>query len=886
MNKLKGIQDIAAIQKVTWISTITLLILLSLFFTVMFYSTGKLTSQIKLITEHPFAVSGYIGDVKTGLAMMRIRTERLQSYNQPEDVEQIRSALENLYIDMETLIDNVDNLYLGPDEDVAALRKSYGRIKEEHERLLQFAMLPSSTTDIIADYEQRRLYSLYDTFEQDAHRILTFVRNTQQNIFTAADHLSKSAMTWSFVIIAAMASGLLLSQTAIRKMSRRLYDKNNQFAMLSSTVDETFLIFEKDRKQCDFVSGSADRVLGLSANLLEKNRELIYKYMDEETAARIRTELYLGNKTSSETDVEYHHPQSIEPRWIRLRFYRIDENNQTKYIITMTDRTKERRSEQALRDALVGAQNANNAKRDFLSRMSHEIRTPMNAIIGMTTIAAASMDDRRRMEDCLEKIGYSSKHLLMLINDVLDMSRIENNSMKLSKEPFDLYQFLNTFISVVYPQARAKGLQFSEKTTGFSEHTTYLGDSLRLNQILLNLTSNAIKFTPCGGTVNLEVAHMPSRDKKSWLRFVVSDTGIGMDEDALKRLYMPFEQADAAIARKYGGTGLGMSITQNLVALMGGYIDVKSTPEKGTTVVVDLPFEKSNIDLQPIQAESLESLTVLVADDEQDICEHTALLLEKMKIRADWVLSGAEAVERVTAAQESGRGFDVCFIDWKMPQMDGVETTRRIREKVGRDTPIIIISAYDWSEIEEEARDAGANAFIAKPLFQSSIYNALVSITNGAFGMSEISKNISGDSLQGKRLLLAEDNALNMEIAVSLLEMNGAAVECAENGQEAVDCFLQSKPGYFDAILMDVQMPVMNGYEATEQIRSCGRDDAKKIPIIATTANAFTEDVATVLAAGMNAHVSKPLDIGQLCSVLLDQFSRHSAEAIDIADHK
>ena len=536
--------------------------------------------------------------------------------------------------------------------------------------------------------------------------------------------------------------------------------------------------------------------------------------------------------------------------------------------MTLTDRTEERRSNQALQDALTSAQKANDAKKDFLSRMSHEIRTPMNAIIGMTTIAAASIEDRSRVENCLEKISYSSKHLLMLINDVLDMSRIESNRMSINMEPFELFQFLNTFVSIVYPQANDKGLEFVEKTAGFSEHTTYIGDSLRLNQILLNLTSNAIKFTPSGGKVSLEVTHLPTRSNKCWLRFTVTDTGIGMDEQGLSHLYKHFEQADASIAGKYGGTGLGMSITQNLVSLMGGYIKVKSKPGMGTTFTVELPFEQSNVDLQPLRENALESLEVLVADDEQDICEHTVLLLEKMNINAEWVLSGTEAVERVVSAQESGHEFDVCFIDWKMPDIDGVETTRRIREKVGPDTPIIIISAYDWSEIEEEVRAAGVNAFIAKPMFQSSIYNALVNVTNGAFGMTESNLKVEGHRLDGKRFLLAEDNKLNMEIVVTLLKMNGASVESVENGQEAVDRFLHTDPGYYDAILMDIQMPVMDGCEATKQIRACGRADAQNIPIIATTANAFEEDIATVMAAGMDAHIGKPLDIEELCSIL------------------
>lgn len=859
------------IRKVTFGGTTALLSLLFLFLVVTLFSTSRLASQIKLLTEHPFAVSSNISDLKTNLALMRIRTERLQSYNQPEDIETVRAALSELYANMDLLLDEIETLYLGPDEDIDKLKATYDSILEAHRLFLDFAMLPTSTTDVISDYEEEHLYPLYDIFEEDAARILTFVRGTQQNIFTSAGQMSRTTMLWSCIIIIATTLGLILFQWIIRRMNRRLYQKNRQFEVLSNTIDETFLIFEKGSRECDFVSGSAGRVLGISAGALEKNIELVFDYMNEDTAHEIRQKVSGGSDTFWDMLIEYRHPQIAQPRWLQLRFYRIGENGGTKYIMTITDRTEERLSNQALQDALTSAQKANSAKKDFLSRMSHEIRTPMNAIIGMTTIAAASIEDSAKVEDCLEKIGYSSKHLLMLINDVLDMSRIESNRMSINSEPFELYQFLNAFVSVVYPQASAKGLEFTEKTTGFSEHTTYLGDPLRLNQILLNLTSNAIKFTPDGGKIGLEVTHLPSNGKKNWLRFVVWDNGIGMDEQELKHLFKPFEQANASIAGKYGGTGLGMSITQNLISLMGGYIHVKSEPGKGTKFTVELPFESSSVDLQPLKAESLEALEVLVADDERDICEHTVLLLEKMKIRAEWVLSGGEAVERVTLAAEQGRGFDICFIDWKMPDMDGVETTRRIREKVGPDTPIIIISAYDWSDIESEARAAGVNAFIAKPMFQSSIYNVLVSVTNGALGMAKPKSNAKIHSLEGKRLLLAEDNMLNREIAVTLLEMHGASVETVENGQEAVSGFLAMEPGYFDAILMDVQMPVMDGCEASKQIRACGRSDARQIPIIATTANAFAEDVATVMAAGMDAHLSKPLDIEQLCE-LLDKF--------------
>lgn len=868
MGRKKLQQEDCIIKRITLAGTVSLFLLLLLFLIFTVSRIRNLVSQVELIAEHPFTVNGDVSEIRKNLALMRIRTERLQAYNQPEDIELVRLSLEELYIEMEKVLAEVETLYLGPEEDTVALRATYEEIQQAHQLFLEFSRKKSSTTEVIAEYEKEYLYPLYEKFDEDAVRIRSFVRATQQSIFDSAERMSHTTVIWSCIISASIIIGLIFFQWTIRRMNQRLYQKNRQFEVLSDTIDETFFIFEEGSKQCEFVSGNAERILGIPQESLRENRGLFYENMTKETAEEISNEIYTEGRIAWNKEVEYHSPQSTEPRWLHIRSYRIEENGSTRYVMTLMDRTEERRANQALEDALESAQKANNAKKDFLSRMSHEIRTPMNAIIGMSSIAAASIDDHVKVADCLEKIGHSSKHLLMLINDVLDMSRLESNRLSINAEPFDLFQFMNTFVSVVHPQATAKKLDFQEKLVGFSEHTTYIGDSLRLNQILLNLLSNAIKFTPAGGKVNLEVTNLKARGNKSWMRFVVSDTGIGMDEQGLSKLYIPFEQANESIAGKYGGTGLGMPITQNLVSLMGGYIHAESKLGEGTTFTVELPFQQSEVDLETCLNPKLENMEVLVVDDEQDICEHAVLLLEKMKIHAEWVLSGKDAVDRVISARESGAGYDVCFIDWKMPDMDGVETTRRIRQAVGPETPIIIISAYDWSDIEEEARVAGVNAFIAKPMFQTSIYNALMSVSNTAMERKHKRENEKEHPLEGKRLLMAEDNALNMEIMVTLLEMNGAQVECAQNGKEVVEHFLSKEPGYFDAILMDIQMPVMDGCEAARQIRSGTHSDAGRIPIIATTANAFTEDVATVMAAGMNAHIGKPFDITQLCDIL------------------
>lgn len=524
---------------------------------------------------------------------------------------------------------------------------------------------------------------------------------------------------------------------------------------------------------------------------------------------------------------------------------------------------------QQLKDALAGALRAGEAKRSFLSRMSHEIRTPMNAIIGMTTIAATHIHDQARVEDCLKKIGFSSKHLLSLINDVLDMSKIEDGKLSIGQEPFYLQQILESVTTIIYPQAAAKGVDFHTTLTQATEEEL-IGDPTRISQILLNLLSNAVKFTPAGGRVKLGVRQLSRKSNCVRLRFTVSDTGQGMSEEFLPRLYEPFEQERTAGSANYTGTGLGMSITRNLVELLDGTISVSSHLGEGTVFTVELSFPLADAGEQTVKYPVMGALKVLVTDNDTDDCAYTALLLERFGIAAKRVQSGQEAVEEIRTAHEASEDYDVCLVDWQMPSMEGLDTIRQIRAIVGPDTLIIIVTAYDYSRIEADARKAGANLFLAKPLFASTLYNSLLSAAGTERTILPVKSN-SGEPLRfllDRKLLLAEDNDLNGEIAKELLEMAGAQVHWVKDGSEALDWFLSPDGRTCDAILMDIQMPVMDGYQAARAIRASSRDNALYIPIIAMTANAFQEDITHALEAGMNAHIAKPVDVAHLYRVL------------------
>nr|WP_320929329.1 response regulator [Hungatella sp.] len=531
------------------------------------------------------------------------------------------------------------------------------------------------------------------------------------------------------------------------------------------------------------------------------------------------------------------------------------------------ERMEQARQRQVLEDACKTAQIANEAKTNFLSSMSHDIRTPMNAIIGMSVIAKANLDSPEKTRDCLTKINTASRHLLNLINEVLDMSKIESGMIDLSSEEVSLPKLLEDVMDVFRPLVAEKR-QTLQVNANRVHHEKVVTDGGRLQQVLVNLLSNAIKYTPEGGTIGLRIQETPSFAKgKGQYSFVVTDSGIGMHEDFIPHLFEPFTRADDASIHNIQGTGLGMAITQNIVRMMNGTIEVKSTPGKGSQFVVAVTFdlcEESETD----NAE-LAGLPVLVVDDDQILCESVSEILNELGMQCSWVLSGREAVDRVAAAHEAAEDFFAVILDWIMPDIDGLETLKRIRKRVGMNMPIIIISAYDFSEIEDKFRLAGADAFITKPLFKSKMVHTFHKFCRiDRSDARSALRERSDAALDGKKLLLAEDNELNREIAVELLETHGLLIDTAENGSIAVNKFEASAPGEYAGILMDIQMPVMDGYRATKMIRSLEREDARTIPILALTANAFASDIGKAHSVGMNDHIAKPIDIEILMDIL------------------
>ena len=517
-----------------------------------------------------------------------------------------------------------------------------------------------------------------------------------------------------------------------------------------------------------------------------------------------------------------------------------------------------------LEKARQAALEANKAKSEFLANMSHDIRTPMNAIVGMTAIATAHIDDRKQVENCLRKITLSSKHLLGLINDVLDMSKIESGKLTLTTEQISLKEVVEGIVNIMQPQVKTKKQTFDIHVENIFTENVWC-DGIRLNQVLLNLLSNATKYTPEGGSIQLSLSEEKSPKGENYVRIHINvrDNGIGMSPEFLKRIYESYSRADGTRIHKTEGAGLGMAITKYIVDAMEGTIEIQSEPDKGSEFLLTFDFEKADaMEIDMV----LPAWNMLVVDDDELLCKTAMDALKSIGIKAEWTLSGEKAIELVIEHHKKREDYQIILLDWKLPGMNGIQAAREIRRNLGDEVPILLISAYDWSEFEAEAREAGISGFISKPLFKSTLYHALCQYMDvGTEHEHTLNQNID---LSGRRILLAEDNELNWEVAKELLSDLGVELDWAEDGRICLDKFQKSPEGYYDIILMDIRMPHMTGYEATQAIRGLVHPDALSIPIIAMSADAFSDDIQHCLQCGMNAHIAKPIDVIELTRLL------------------
>ena len=530
------------------------------------------------------------------------------------------------------------------------------------------------------------------------------------------------------------------------------------------------------------------------------------------------------------------------------------------------EKSRELMYQKQLKESMEDAHRANLSKTAFLRRMSHDIRTPMNAIMGMATIAKAHVDERERILDCMEKINGASKLLLSLINEVLDMSKIESGRLILSEDEFNVGELLQDLVVMMQPEIKNKQQTLNIHVKNL-RHENVKGDTQRIKQVLMNILSNAIKYTPENGRITIEIYEKDPHNGIGNYQFVFEDNGRGMKPEFLDKIFEPFERASDDEIKRIQGTGLGMSISHKIIQMMGGDIKVESEYGKGSRFTIDMPLVCR--DQKPDDKIEVEGLEVLVVDDDKIACLNTSSCLREIGINSECVYSGSEAIEKVRQHHLAEKEYFAVIIDLKMPQMNGIETTRQIRRFVGADVPIIILSAYDLEEYEAEAKEVKANGFITKPLYKSKLLQVLRSFLDEGDQPEPIRPfKLSNVDYSGKRILLVEDNELNREIAVEIIGSTGITIDTAINGLDAVHKVAQSEEGFYQIILMDIQMPIMDGYEATRQIRSLQRRDIAHMPIIAMTANAFSEDVTNAIKAGMNYHLAKPIDIGALMGIL------------------
>lgn len=859
--KGKGTRKLKNVNTLLIVAVIIVSISVAAFTGLTIVNTDNLATYTSEIYDSPYTANN-----AAWLMRARIMSERNAMLNlligenrQPAQAEMLRQmyAMRDTQAQLEQTL---REQYQGDPETVEKLVGEFHTLQGINDEFI--ALIRQGKREEAEDLLYQKASPIYRKMEALGAEISDFSQRSIDGYVMKAQELNRMtnqmSIVWGSFLIGLTVLLLVISVRTISRRNADIFHNNMLFSIIAENVDDVFMVYDCVNESVEYLSENAERILGLPMEAFKRNIWIARAYLDDDTFKRIAQSFDReGSREICEYEFVMTDPKTGHEKELVSKRYPIMENGRvTKYVFVTSDLTETKRAQSMMRAALERAEDANAAKREFLSRMSHEIRTPMNAMSGTLRTLEYHLDDPEKAKEYIGKIDMSMKHLLELIGDILDMSKIESGKMKLDIREFSLNTMLGDIAAIMQPKAE-ENKQFFDVVMKNVTCDALKGDELRIRQVLLNFLSNALKFTPERGKIRMTIEEKQQKGDRVYLRFEVKDTGIGIKEEFLERIFEPFEQEEASTYRKYGGTGLGMPLSKALVESMGGEIEVESVPDMGSIFSFSLWLERTDAEGISIRIpDRIKNMNVLIVEDDKEMRGHLELLCSQLGIKPTAVSSGVAAARTV---RESGKRFDLCLIDLYMPDVDGIRTAEWIRSEAGDGVYIALMSAYDYKRVEREALNAGVNDFLAKPVMQADIYRILQRL-GGEGNADDKKEEEESFDFTGKRLLVAEDNELNMEIAKEIFERAGFEVDCACNGKEAVEKFEASPNGYYDAILMDIHMPVMNGYEAARTIRALEREDAPAVIILAMTANAFYEDAQEAVKNGMNEHFAKPID--------------------------